>query len=137
MDETPAGISADLPAQLQRSRSGSSNRQRTLSFNVRVTAEEAATLAAMADAAGLPVAGYLRSAALRKRRPRAARLPLTQQLDLRRVLSHIGHLGANVNQLAKAFNTDASMPEAMELAAIRVEVMELRADVRQALGLPA
>ena len=85
----------------------------------------------------MSAAGYLRSGALRKRKPRAARLPLTQQRDLRAMLSHIGWLGSNVNQLAKAYNTDASTPEAVELAAIRAEVMALRSAVCEALGIPA
>ena len=50
MPELNTGSSSAVP----RSRRGSETRQRTLTINVRVTAEEAATLAAAADIAGLP-----------------------------------------------------------------------------------
>ena len=84
------------------------------------------------------VSGYLRSVGLAQTpaacRPSAAD---PSNATLREVLRHIGWLGSNVNQLARAFNTDASTPEAVELAAIRAEVLALRSAVSEALGLPA
>ena len=130
MDEIPS----DIPAPSPRRRSGSETRKRTRSINVRVTAQEAARLAGAADAAGLPVAGYLRSVALRKRAPRVVRLPLIERRDLAQVLGLLGRVGGNVNQVAKAFNTNATTPEAAELTAIRTDIRVMHDALMEALA---
>ncbi len=123
---------SDLP---RRRVSGSASRQRRQITAVRCTADERARIAAAAERAGLPVGAFMRQQALGTPGPRAAkRPPRVDQVALAQTLGLLGRVGGNVNQLAKAFNTDATTPAALELAAIRTDILAMRDALMQALG---
>ncbi len=124
----------ETPPQSPRGRRGSETRQRNATLSLRLTDDEAAQVSAAADRAGLTVGSYVRTLALGSPGLRAARRPVVDRQQLTQVLGEIGRLGSNVNQLAKAFNTDASTPEAMELAEAQAHIQAMRAAVMEALG---
>lgn len=87
-----------------RRRSGSEKRQRRRSVAVRFTDDEAAALEGAASRAGLTTGAYLRILAFGTPGPRAARRPPVERVELARLLGQLGHVGSNVNQLARAAN---------------------------------
>jgi len=97
--------------------SGSEKRQRTTRRSVRFTADEFNEIAAKADNSGLGFAAFLRAAALEGNAgPRAQRRPPADHKALRQILGHVGRIGNNVNQIARALNSEeqASLPELQE-----------------------
>jgi hypothetical protein len=119
------------------SRQGTETRRRTRHVDVRCTETELAAIMQAADEAGLTGSAYLRTMALRKRRPRITQRPFLDRQALSQVLGLLGRVGGNVNQLARAFNTDATTPEAIELAAIQVDIRTMCEALLKALGVPA
>jgi hypothetical protein len=115
-------------------RRGTEKRQRARHVDVRCTDAELATIAAAAERAGLTVGAFMRQQAIGTPGPRAMRRPIVQRVELAQVLGLLGRVGGNVNQLARAFNTDASTPEAIELAAIKGDTMAMRNALMRALG---
>jgi hypothetical protein len=115
-------------------RRGTEKRQRGRLVAVRCTPEEAASLEARADAAGLSVGAYLRAAALGTTGVRAVRRPSVEKAALGRALGLLGRYGGNLNQLAHAANAAGAMPTTAELEALRREVREVKAALLQALG---
>src|SRR5579859_6529926 len=72
---------------------------------VRCTDGEYATITAKAALAGLPIGTFLRVAAIGAAGPRARRRPALEKKALAQVLGLLGHVGGNVNQLARIANT--------------------------------
>lgn len=94
---------------------GSGKRQRDAQILVRFTAEELATVADKADRAGMARAAFLRAAALGNPGPRAQRRPPADHEALRRILGELGRVGNNINQIARALNSD---PQGADLSAL-------------------
>jgi hypothetical protein len=116
--------------------SGSEKRQRNKRLTVRLTAEEFNQIAAKADKAGLGSAALLRAAALGSAGPRAQRRPPADHVALRQLLGHVGRIGNNINQIARALNTAEKMGSLPELpAALRACPAALGAcdDIRRAI----
>jgi hypothetical protein len=114
--------------------SGSEKRQRNKRSTPRFTEEEFNRIAAKADNAGLGFTAYLRAAALDgDAGPRAVRRPPADHKALREILGHVGRIGNNVNQIARALNAgDAAMlPELQE--ALRA-YLDIRNAIYDALG---
>jgi hypothetical protein len=84
---------------------GSEKRARTAHLTIRLSPEERAEIDAAAERAGLMAGSYARQALLGGPRPRQARRPPVERKELARLLGELGHIGANLNQLAKAANT--------------------------------
>jgi hypothetical protein len=114
--------------------SGSEKRQRTKRRSVRFTADEFNEIAAKADTSGLGFAAFLRAAALDGHAgPRAQRRPPADHKALRQILGHVGRIGNNVNQIARALNSgeQASLPDLQE--ALRA-YLDIRNAILAALG---
>ena len=101
---------------------------------IRCTAKDHAAIDKEASKAGLSLSAYLRTLALGAPGPRAVRRPPVERTELARLLGHIGKLGSNVNQIAKAVNTTRNLPSWSELAAIQQEVAQMRAALLKALN---
>src|SRR5437773_2496391 len=102
--------------------SGSDKRQRPRQSLIRWTDEEFALLTARADKAGFAVAAFLRAAGLGDAGPRAQRRPPADHKALRQILGHLGQIGNNLNQIARALNTgEAVSPQELK-DALRVYI---------------
>jgi hypothetical protein len=83
---------------------GSEQRIRTERRTVRFTPSEAASVDAEAERAGLMFGSYVRLALLGARSTRQVRRPPVERRELARLLGELGHVGANLNQLAHHAN---------------------------------
>ncbi len=103
-------------------------------LHVRCTAAEHAALTEAATKAGLSVGAFLRAAGLGSAGPRAKRRPTVERADLARALGLIGLYGSNLNQLARAANTNGETPKEAALVEIARHVGDMRTALRRALG---
>lgn len=103
-------------------------------IGLRCNDEEYAAINAKASESGLTVGAYLRTLAVGSPGPRAVRRPPVERKELARLLGHLGKVGSNINQLARAFNAAGRFPGFPELIAIREEVKQMRAALLKALG---
>jgi hypothetical protein len=110
--------------------SGSETRQRTERYTVRFTPLEHALICANAKAAGVPVATFLRCAALDFPIPRAARRPTTNHKDV--VL-----LAGRIGQLATAFRSAAELADAQAVETALRDFSEIMLLCFTALGAQA
>ena len=104
---------------------------------IRWTAGQYAAVSEAAEAAGLPIGPFLRTAALGDAGPRPVRRHAVDQRQLARLLGLMGNLTGTTNQIARAFNRDEEQPALDEIVAIRREVFEMRAALMTALGRDA
>jgi len=113
--------------------SGSDKRQRSQQSLIRWTDDEFASVTEKADKAGLAIAAFMRAAALGNPGPRAQRSPPADHKALRQILGHVGRIGNNINQIARAINSgDAvNIPELRE--SLRA-YLEIRNAIFEALG---
>lgn len=114
--------------------SGSEKRQRTKRRSVRFTTDEFNRIAAKADNSGIGFAAFMRAAALDgDAGPRAQRRPPADHKALRQLLGHVGRIGNNINQIARAINAGekASLPDLQE--ALRA-YLDIRTAIFDALG---
>src|SRR5216683_1722961 len=103
-------------------------------ISVRCTAKERATIDEAARRAGLSVGAYLRTLALGSPGPRAVRRPPIERRELARLLGHLGKVGSNLNQLARAFNSLGRLPTRPELIQAREDIGTMRDALIKALG---
>ena len=103
-------------------------------ISVRCTAKDHAVINEAATQAGLSVGAYLRALALGHPGPRAVRRPPIERKELGRLLGHLGKVGSNINQIARAVNTTRNLPSWSELAEIRHEIGRIRDALMKALG---
>jgi hypothetical protein len=101
---------------------------------VRCTVQQHEAIREGAARAGLSVGAYLRALAVGNPGPRSVRRPPVERAELARLLGHIGKLGSNVNQIAKAVNTTRNLPSWSELAVMREEIARMRSAIMRALG---
>jgi hypothetical protein len=87
-----------------------------------------------AGAAGFSLGAYVRAATLGSPGARHVKRPKGDREQLARLLSEIGKLGSNVNQIAKWCNSVRSAPGVRELDLMRADVATMRAALMQALG---
>lgn len=131
------------PAPERERRSGTETRRRSrLQVGVRLDAVEHEAITTLAEQAGMSMADYLRWSAIGKR----ARLRRSQESAddvrvrlLRELLGHVGRVGNNVNQIAKAANIAALTGQSVhaEVAALedfQATVMAWKAELRGILG---
>jgi hypothetical protein len=84
---------------------GSEKRARTQHLTIRLTPDERATIDGAADRAGLTPGSYARQVLLGAPAPRQVRRPPVERRELARLLGELGHVGSNLNQIAKAANS--------------------------------
>lgn len=116
--------------------SGSETRQRKKVLLIRLTEAEQAQLVEAADRAGLTLASYARKMLLSAPPPRQGRRPPADKVELGRIVAHLGKIGGNLNQLARAANTGVAV-DGVALAEEMGELAVTRALLRAALGRSA
>jgi hypothetical protein len=113
--------------------SGSETRHRTNHLKLRLTDDERSTLDAAAERAGLSLSGWARSTLLNAPPVRQARRPPIERAELHLLLSQLGKLGSNVNQIARVLNGGGEA-EPPALAGSRADIAMMRAAIMMALG---
>jgi hypothetical protein len=111
--------------------SGSDTRQRQTTLSARFNGEEAEAIREMADRAGVPVASFLRSAALNQPLPSAARRPTVSHEVAARVLGELGRIAEALRVAASAGNLDMDNPH---IAAALRDLAEMRTVCFLAMG---
>lgn len=109
-------------------RSGSDTRQRRIMLSARFNAQEAEAIRQMADSAGMPVASFMRAAALNrpKRRPPGGRQ------DAARILGQLGRIADEL----RALQANGSVaPDHPHLVAAWRDLAEVRFVCLQHLGV--
>lgn len=86
--------------------SGSEKRQRKNRLTIRFTDEEHDVLTSHAERAGISPSSYARKALVGGEAPRAARRPPVEKALLAKTLGELGKIGSNINQVARALNSD-------------------------------
>ena len=112
---------------------GSEKRIRTAHLTIRLSPDERAFIDAAAGQFGLTPGSYARQALFGAPQPRQVRKPPVERRELVRLLGEIGHIGSNINQLAKAANTGVLVYEG-ELTSAGRAIIEMRDALLSALG---
>ena len=112
---------------------GSEKRARTSHLTIRLTPAERAAIDAAAERAGLTCGSYARQTVLDAPPPRQVRRPPVERAELVRMLSALGHIGGNLNQLAHAANTGAETDRGTLLAVLQ-SLVDVRDAILKALG---
>jgi hypothetical protein len=116
-------------------KSGSQKRQRSHLAGMFCTPEERAQLQQRAERAGLSVAAYMRHQCLGEAGPRAVKRPPVERQalavlinQLGRSAGELGKCGSNVNQIARALNSDRESPHDIDdtLAELRAAMADIR-----------
>ncbi len=115
-------------------RSGSQKRQRDVALSVRFTKAERNEIHAKAQAVGLTAGAYLRMLALDVPPPRSSRVPTQPRKDVAQLLGHLGKVGSNVNQIAKALNSPGDNPSQAAIEDALRTVTDIRSACMSALG---
>jgi len=98
---------------------GSEKRARSAHITVRLTPDERGQVDASAERAGLTAGSYVRQTVLGASAPRQVRRPPVERKELARLLGQLGHIGSNLNQIARALNSgdeadDQALAEALK-----------------------
>ena len=104
-------------------RRSSEKRQRSYVAQFRCSDAERAQLEAQAERAGLSPSAYMRHQCLGTAGPRAGRRPPVERAALAQVLAQLGKCGSNLNQIARALNSQGE---------VRQDIDEAVADFRAA-----
>jgi hypothetical protein len=113
--------------------SGSEKRVRDRILTIRLSAEERAAVDEAAERAGLVIGSYARQVLLGAPAPRQVRRPPVERKELARLLGQLGHIGGNINQLARAANTNVCV-DGRELSEALASIDAMREVVLKALG---
>ncbi|MBL8554608.1 MAG: plasmid mobilization relaxosome protein MobC [Phenylobacterium sp.] len=112
---------------------GSEKRARTTHLTIRFTPDERATVDDHAARAGLTSGSYARQVLLGAPAPRQVRRPPVERQELVRILSQLGHVGSNVNQIARSANANMPMQRSALVAALD-DLKRVRDAILAALG---
>jgi hypothetical protein len=115
---------------------GSEKRVRTKYLTIRLSPEERAQIDAAADRAGFTSASYARQVLLGAPPPRQVRRPPIERRELARLLGELGHVGSNVNQIARRVNTGDGF-DGWELRQALGSISLMRGAILSALGRDA
>ncbi len=110
-----------------------SSNKRPAPFSIRLSVDERAEIVRRADAAGLSIGGYWKSAVFNIPPPRKSRRPRADTAKLSELLGTLGRVGNNINQLARTLNAEGSV-EIPELVQALKELTDMREAVMIALG---
>ena len=83
---------------------GSEKRVRSKHLTIRLSPDERARIDADAARAGLMPGSYARQVLLGAPAPRQVRRPPVERRELARLLGELGHIGGNLNQIARDMN---------------------------------
>ncbi len=115
-------------------RSGSENRQKRQRITLRLTAEEAELIRAAANADGLTVGSYIRTALLAAPKTRTRRRTLADVAVLAKLIGELNRIGGNINQVVRRVNFGET-PIAAEFHQALAGHREIIAAIRAAMGL--
>jgi hypothetical protein len=115
---------------------GSEKRARTMHLTVRLSPDERAAIDHAADRSGLTAGSYARQAVLGAPAPRQVRRPPVERRELARLLGEIGHVGGNLNQIARGVNFGNGV-DAWELRQTLAGLRLVRDAILKALGRDA
>jgi hypothetical protein len=115
---------------------GSEKRVRGKHLTIRLSPEERAAIDQAADRSGLTPGSYARQVLLGAPVPRQVRRPPVERRELARLLGEIGHVGSNLNQIARLANMRDEV-DATELAETLVGLGVVRDAILKALGRDA
>ena len=110
-----------------------SSNKRPAPFSIRLSDDERAEIVRRADAAGLSIGGYWKSAVFNLPPPRQSHRPSVDRVELAKLLGQLGRVGNNINQLARTLNAEGSV-EIPELTQALKELTDMREAVMIALG---
>lgn len=111
--------------------SGSGTRQRQQTLSARFNDQEAEAIRQMADRAGVPVASFLRSAALNVPLPAAVRRPTVSHEVAARLLGELGRIAETLRAASTAGMVDLDNPH---IAAALRDLAEMRTVCFLAMG---
>ena len=83
---------------------GSERRARTTHLTIRLTPDERASIDHAAERAGLTSGSHARRLLLDAPPPRQVRRPTVERREIARLLGELGHVGGNLNQIARTLN---------------------------------
>jgi hypothetical protein len=112
---------------------GSEKRARTKHLTIRLSPEERAAIDLAADRAGLTPGSYARQVLLRAPAPRQVRRPPVERRELARLLGELGHIGGNLNQIARGVNFGDGI-DMWELTHVLSDLGPVRDAILKALG---
>jgi hypothetical protein len=112
---------------------GSETRVRIRHLTIRLTPQERATIDRMADRSGLTPGSYARQVLLGAPTPRQVRRPPVERRELARLLGELGHVGSNLNQIARVANLRDEV-DAAELTLTLGDLAVVRDAILKALG---
>jgi Bacterial mobilisation protein (MobC) len=101
-------------------------------LSIRLPTPERDDLKARAKRAGLSVSGYFRTVAFNT--PRQSRRPSVNEQELARLVSAMGKIGSNVNQLARVANA-GSWPDSRAINDACADIRWIRDTLMLALGV--
>ena len=111
----------------------SSNKHRPAPFSIRLSVDERAEIVRRADAAGLSIGGYWKSAVFNLPPPRKSHRPSVDRVELAKLLGNLGRVGNNINQLARILHAEGSV-EIHELTQALNALTDMREAVMISLG---
>jgi uncharacterized protein (DUF1778 family) len=112
---------------------GSEKRVRTAHLTIRLAPEERAAIDDAAARAGLTSGSYARQVVLGAPPPRQVRRPPVEKKELASLLGQLGRVGSNLNQIARAANSEEQI-DVIDLAADLKGLALVRDAILKALG---
>lgn len=109
---------------------GSETRVRTRHLTIRLSPDERTVIDQAADRSGFTAGSYARQVLLGAPTPRQVRRPPVERRELARLLGELGHVGGNLNQIARRVNVgDGVDPQALQqtlahLGGVRGAILE-------------
>jgi hypothetical protein len=131
-----APLSTQSPALRVAMSHGSETRVRNKHLTIRLSPDERARIDQAADRSGLTPGSYARQVLLGAPAPRQVRRPPIERRELARLLGELGHVGSNLNQIARLGNVGEAI-DAAELATVLADLGVVREAILKALGRDA
>jgi hypothetical protein len=112
---------------------GSEKRARRKHLTIRLSPDERAKIDEDAARAGLMPGSYARQVLLGAPAPRQVRRPPIERRELARLLGELGHIGGNLNQIARGVNFGDGI-DMWELTHVLSDLGPVRDAILRALG---
>jgi hypothetical protein len=112
---------------------GSEKRVRSQHLTIRLSPDERARIDDDAARAGLMPGSYARQVLLGAPAPRQVRRPPIERRELARLLGELGHIGGNLNQIARGVNFGDGL-DMYELTHLLADLGPVREAILRALG---
>jgi hypothetical protein len=115
---------------------GSETRVRGKHLTIRLSPDERVRIDDDAARAGLTAGSYVRRVLLGAAAPRQVRRPPIERRELARLLGELGHIGGNLNQIARSVNFGDGL-DMYELTRVLADLAPVREAILKALGRDA